>query len=341
MTLILPSTRGASSSAQTLRRLGVCIFSYGMHWRAAREGQTNVRFKNPLQFLEYCHELGAGGVQVGLGAQAADLAKQIRGRGDSLGMYFEGQTTLPQNERDLEKLELDVRACKEAGASVIRSAALSGRRYETFDSEAAFQKFTERAWHSLQLAEPIFKKHQVRLALENHKDWRVPEMIALLKRLGSEWVGVCVDTGNNLALLEDPMAVVETLAPLAFSSHLKDMGVLDYSEGFLLSEVPLGSGFLDVKRIVDILRRANPKLQFNLEMITRDPLKVPCLTEKYWTTMPDAEARQLASALERVRRNASRNPLPRTTGMTQIEQLELEDQLVRKSFEFARKELSL
>src|SRR5207248_5436120 len=120
---------------------------------------------------------------------------------------------------------------------------------------------------------PVVKKHRVRLAIENHKDRRVPELLDLLKRISSEHVGVCVDTGNNIALLEDPMEVVEALAPFAFSTHLKDMAVKEYEEGFMLSEVLLGDGFLDLKKmVVSVLQEGNPKIQFNLEMITRDPL---------------------------------------------------------------------
>jgi len=63
------------------------------------------------------------------------------------------------------------------------------------------------------------------------------------------------------------------------------MAVQEYEEGFLLSEVPLGEGFLDLKKMVAILQKANPTIQFNLEMITRDTLKIPCLTPKYWATM--------------------------------------------------------
>src|SRR6185503_1876690 len=103
------------------------------------------------------------------------------------------------------------------------------------------------------LAEPVLKKHRLRLAIENHKDWRVSELLDILKRLSSEWVGVCVDTGNSLALLEEPMAVIQGLAPFAFSCHLKDMGVQEYEEGFLLSEVPLGEGFLDLKKMIALL----------------------------------------------------------------------------------------
>ena len=106
----------------------------------------------------------------------------------------------------------------------------------------------------------------------------------LMRRLGSEHIGVCVDTGNNIALLDDPLETVTTLAPWAFSCHLKDMGVAECPDGFLLSEVPLGEGLLDLGRIVKVLREGRPKLRFNLEMITRDPLLIPCLQDGYWAT---------------------------------------------------------
>src|SRR5205085_8990650 len=124
------------------------------------------------------------------------------------------------------------------------------------------------------LAEPIVAKHHVRMAIENHKDFRVPELLDVLKRLGSERVGVCLDTGNSIALLEDPLAVVEALAPVAVTSHFKDMAVEDAADGFRLAEVPLGDGYLDLAKMVAVLRRANLAIRFNLEMITRDPLSV-------------------------------------------------------------------
>jgi sugar phosphate isomerase/epimerase len=64
----------------------------------------------------------------------------------------------------------------------------------------------------------------VPLAIENHKDWTADEMAALMKEKASRWLGVCLDTGNNIALLDDPMATVEALAPYAISTHIKDMG---------------------------------------------------------------------------------------------------------------------
>ncbi len=333
-----PSLFSAESRSQ--KRMGVCAYSYSLHWKAVRDGQTDVRFKDTLDFLDYCHGLGAGGVQIAVGSKEPGYASKVRARTEAHQMYFEGQTSLPKDASDLDRFEGDLRACKEAGAEVVRTATLSGRRYETFDSAEAFRQFAEKAWQSLTMAEPVLKKQRVRLAIENHKDWRVAELLDILKRLSSEWIGVCLDTGNNLALLEEPMAVVEALAPFAVSSHLKDMGVEGYEEGFLLSEVAMGEGFLDLERIVRLLREANPKLQFNLEMITRDPLKIPCLTQRYFATMPSLPARELAASLAQVR-HAPKKPLPRTTGLSTAAQLALEDEHVRKSFTFARRALGL
>ncbi len=111
------------------------------------------------------------------------------------------------------------------------------------------------------------------IAIENHKDWTLDDMSALLKAKSSEFLGVCLDTGNNVALLDDPMAVVEGLAPYAISTHFKDIAVEPYADGFLLSEVPLGEGMLDLPRIAATLAKARPATRLSVEMITRNPLK--------------------------------------------------------------------
>jgi len=339
--LLAAARAGFAAESKARTRLGVCGYSYNLHWKAARDGNAQARFNDTLGFIDYCHGLRAGGVQIGVSYKEPGYPAKIRSKVEEYQMYLEGQVNLPKDASELERFEADLGACKEAGAEIVRAAMLNGRRYETFDSAEAFRQFANRSWQSLTFAEPVLKKQRVRLATENHKDWRVPELLDILKRLSSEWVGVCVDTGNNIALLEEPTAVVEALAPHAISSHLKDMAVQEYEEGFLLSEVSLGEGFLDLKRIVTVLRNANAKLQFSLEMITRDPLKVPCLTEKYFAAMPTLPASELASALKRIRSHASTKPLPRTSGLSMAEQLALEDDNVRKSFAYGRDNLSL
>ena len=106
---------------------------------------------------------------------------------------------LPRDQADVARFDAEIRTAKRAGADIVRTVMLSGRRYESFASMAAFRRFAESSFHSLTLAAPVAARHDVRLAVENHKDWRADELIAILKRVGNDHLGVCVDTGNSIA----------------------------------------------------------------------------------------------------------------------------------------------
>jgi len=167
-------------------------------------------------------------------------------------------------------------------------------------------------------------------------------MLSILERISSEYVGICVDTGNSFALLEDSMDVVKAYAPWCFATHLKDMAVAEYEDGFLLADVPLGEGLLDLPKMVQILRKARPETQFSLEMATRDPLKVPCLKEKYWATFTNVPGTDLARTLRFVRTNASeKDALPHVSHLPLDEQIKLEEQNIKKCLRYAVEHLNL
>lgn len=192
----------------------------------------------------------------------------------------------------------------------------------------------------LELAVPIVTKHSVRLAVENHKDQRIDERLALYKHLGCEFIGATVDTGNSFALLDDPYGAIEALAPYAFTVHFKDQKLAEYPDGFLLGDIPLGQGSFDLKRMLRTLRQAQPKLRFVLELITRDALRVPCLTERFWATMPSVSGRDLARTLQIVRQ-ARPGPVQQVDSLPFEKQVALEDANVAASLQYAREELGL
>jgi sugar phosphate isomerase/epimerase len=317
--------------------LGIAISSYAIHARAGRAKD----FAGPLKFLAFCHERGAAGVQVPIGVRDGAYTKAVRRWLDEHRMYLEGSLRMPRDKADVERFEAEVCTAREAGATVVRTVMLPGRRYEVFKDAKEYRAFKERSRQSLRLAEPVVARHKVRLAVENHKDFRVAELVELLRQVGSEWVGACVDLGNNVALLEGPAEVIRALAPLAFACHFKDMAVADAPDGFLLAEVPLGEGFLDLKGAVSALRKARPEVRLSLEMITRDPLRVPCLSDGYWATLADVPGRDLARTLALVRKHGRKTALPRVSPLAQEEQLAAEDRNVRRSLAFAREHLSL
>ncbi len=314
----LPALAAARSllaaSGATRGRLGICTFSCHQHWKAVSAKHLCVKFTDTLSFARYVRELGAEGVQTPLRSQDAAVAKQIRAFTEATHSYYEGELHLPKTDADLANFETDVRLAREAGASVARAVFTNGRRYEAFKSLPDFRAFGAQAEKTLALIEPVLRKHHLKVAIENHKDHTADELATLMKKISSEWIGVLVDTGNNLALLEDPYATMDALAPFALSVHLKDMAVQASDDGFLLSEVPLGTGMLDLPRIITTLQKANPALVFNLEMATRDPLPIPCLTDAYFATFPERKATHRDAALARVEANRPRQPVPNIAG---------------------------
>ncbi|MBA4188608.1 MAG: xylose isomerase [Planctomycetaceae bacterium] len=315
--------------------MGLLLYSYGR--RATAEKDKN--FADPVRFIEFAKTRGANAVQLPLGSRTEADAALIRKASEKHGVHVEGIIAPPKDEKaDRDRFTNELATARNAGAGVVRVVMLGGRRYEVFEKPEEFAAFAKRAEETLRIAEPIAKSQKVVLAVENHKDFRTDEQVALLKKFGSDWLGVCLDTGNNLALLEDPLGAVETLAPFARSVHLKDIGVEESSDGFRMAEVPLGQGCFDLKAMVAAVRKANPTARFLLEMITRDPLLIPCLGEKYWATLGSVPGRDVARTLRLVRKHARKDALPRITTLKPDEQLAAEDRHVRESFAYAAKE---
>jgi sugar phosphate isomerase/epimerase len=326
-------SRAAAAAPKARGSFGIVIHSYPI--RSREKG-----FADPLKFLEFCRERGADGIQLPLGKDP-ESARKVRDAADRHGMYVEGSVRPPKDKADLDRFETEIKTAREAGATVVRTVMLGGRRYEVFRTAKEYTAFAEQAVASLRLAEPVMARHKISLAVENHKDFRTDELVDVMKDLSSKHIGVCVDTGNSIALLERPTETAGLLSPWARACHLKDMGVEASPDGFLLSEVPLGAGFLDLTRIVDVLRKGYPTIRFSLEMITRDPLRIPCLTDDYWATMEKVPGLDLARQLALVNKHAAKEPLPRISKLSAPDQLAVEDRNVRRSLEYGRAKLGL
>ncbi|MCY7356842.1 MAG: sugar phosphate isomerase/epimerase [Rudanella sp.] len=321
--------------------MGVVVHSYGSRWNSKTPSTKYPGFANAIDLLDHCHKIGSGGVQVVVNRWTDDFAKSVRDRREKLGMYLEGSISMPKKPEDVPAFEQDVIRAKEAGARVLRSVCSNGRRYENLHSAAEFATMQKNAMTSMKLAEPVLRKQGVKLALENHKDWRSKELAAMMKEISSEWIGVTLDFGNNMALMEDPMDVVQTLAPFVVSTHVKDMGLEAYADGFLLSEVPLGKGVLDLPTMVAVCKKSNPAVTFNLEMITRDPLEIPCLKQDYWATFGNVPGAELAHMLRLVQQQKSTAPLPRTAQLSAEDKLAAEEQNIVACLDYSKGRLGL
>jgi sugar phosphate isomerase/epimerase len=344
----LPMATEAMSASGLLAKMGIAATSFGGAIYGSRNtadlsqaqalatvprvpGLPGSQHADTLEFLERCYALGAFGIQAHING---DLSK-LRARAEELGMWMEGMVSVRYSTP--EQFEEAISNAKAAGCTVARDAMLAGRRYESFNSLSDWNTWLKQSFELIERVIPVLEKHKFTLALENHKDWTIDEYVNLFKTYSSEHLGACVDFGNNLSLLDDPMAVIEAAAPYAKSTHIKDMAVTPSQNGFLMSEVPLGTGILDLPRMVSLLHKANPNIRFSLEMITRDPLEVPCLTDHYWIAFPDRNGIDLARMLRYVNEHKNPNPLPTFDHLPPGERSRIEEENIRACFRYASK----
>jgi sugar phosphate isomerase/epimerase len=329
----------AAEQPEQITGMGIVIYDFNLRRRWMKKQDPAQDLFHPLTFLKHCHSLGAGGIQANLGKMEPGAIRQLRDFAERHVLFIDAIIRPPRDKTDLDRFAAEIQTAREVGVQEVRTTIIPGRRYERFKTLEEFREFERRGEAMLQLAVPTLKKHQVALAVENHKDQRIDERVALFERLNCECIGACIDTGNSIALLDDPYEAVEALAPFAMTVHLKDQSLEMYEEGFLLGDVPLGQGSLDLKRMVNTIRKAKPTIRFALELITRDALRVPCLTEGYWAPMPDIPAQQMANIMRLVRDKPTESQEVST--LSDERQVELETANVLESLRYAGKELEI
>jgi sugar phosphate isomerase/epimerase len=331
---------GGAAAATRRSQLGIVVYALGIHQQNGWAGR-HAGLAPALAFLEECHRLGAGGIQCSFGSKDAPHVHDVRRRAERYGMHVEAIINSPRGKDDVGRFENDVKVATQAGASVARTVIIPGRRYERFKTLTEFREFEARGLRSLQLAEPVLARQKFRLAVENHKDQRSAEKLDTVKRLNSEWMGLCVDVANNFTLMENPLEVVRAFAPFAFTVHIKDQAIQPDDDGFLLTDVALGEGFLELPAIVTVLRGAKPDIRFNLETITRDPIKVPVLTAGYWSTLADTPATELARTMRLLKTRAQLKSFVAVSKLPLDRQLALEKRHVEVSLDYAGRFLAI
>jgi len=324
-----------------LKTLGIAYTSFPIRSRQASQGSEGPAIPAE-KYIDLCKSFGSDGCQMAFSQLVStdeDYLKRLRRALEDKGMFMElslGGKILA----DAEEFARVASVAQQLGVTRAR-VAINGRRYEEFSDLKKWKEFANHWQQVLLQAEPMLKQHKLTIGIENHKEWLVDELAEMLKKTGSPYLGACVDFGNNLALLEDSLQVAEKLAPYAVTTHLKDMAVAPSEEGFLLSEVPLGQGITPLAKIMEVLRRSRPDIRFCLEMITRDPLKVPYLDEKYWASYEKRDTAKLEKFKTSVLSKAWTKPLPKISGMSSQRMLAVEDDNIRRCVAYAKRTLGL
>jgi sugar phosphate isomerase/epimerase len=136
----------------------------------------------------------------------------------------------------------------------------------------------------------------VKIALENHSgDMQAREVRTIIEESGKDLVAACLDTGNPIWCVEDPLVTLEILAPYVVTTHVRDSVVSEHPRGAAGQWAALGDGNVDLASFVAQLRKRCPQSSMQLEIITgRPPRVLPYLEADFWKAFPKMPAWEFA-----------------------------------------------
>ncbi|MGQ9631427.1 MAG: sugar phosphate isomerase/epimerase family protein [bacterium] len=133
---------------------------------------------------------------------------------------------------------------------------------------------------------PKFVEAGVHIAIENHDRHRSRDLAKLIRRINSQYVGICLDTVNSFGALEGPEQVVRELAPYVLNLHIKDFNIVrvDHRMGFTIFGCPAGDGRLDIEWLLDTLKKEgrNPNAILELWTPFSETVEETILKENEW-----------------------------------------------------------
>jgi sugar phosphate isomerase/epimerase len=140
----------------------------------------------------------------------------------------------------------------------------------------------------------------IRIAVENHSgDLQAREVKTLIEAAGKDFVGSCLDSGNPMWVVEDPLVSLETLGPYVVTTHIRDSAVFEHPRGAAAQWVALGDGSVNFQKFVEVYKKVCPKAAMQLEIITgRAPTVLPYLEDNFWKVFPHTPAWEFARFVE-------------------------------------------
>jgi len=257
------------------------------------------------QLLDFAveHKLDAIFLQDLSDPRAMDPAHwtELRARANDLKLHLEtgGGTVLPKTPdergKNLAALRTHIRRAAALGSPIVRCLIASMR---STLPPGPIEGHIETMVGMLREVRSEVLDAGVKIAIEVHKDLQSWEFKMLLDEVGTDFVGIYLDTGNPVFVLEHPMTTIETLGPYAVTLHLRDSVVYEHPRGVAVHWVPLGEGVVDFHEIMAKARELCPDVYVYAKPITGRPAEVlPYLERDFWKTYPKARSADLARFL--------------------------------------------
>jgi sugar phosphate isomerase/epimerase len=263
-----------------------------------------------LQLLEYAagQKLDAVYLQDSLDPENNNPAhwKELKDAAARLGLELQGGDagSLPRTpdgmDATLARMREGIRHAVGVGSKLVRFRVAGDRASMP---PGPVEKVMETMVRTLRAVRAEAMDAGVKFAIENHKDLYCWQTRQIIDSAGREFVGSYLDTGNPVFVMEDPLATVETLGPVAVMLHLRDSVVYESRNGVAVQWVPLGEGVVDFKAIIAKARELCPNVTvYNKPITGRPPQILAIYNPEFMRNWMDMKASDLARFLALARR---------------------------------------
>ncbi|GAB4451981.1 MAG: sugar phosphate isomerase/epimerase [Armatimonadaceae bacterium] len=291
------------SPAKPARRF--LLNSYGlphtMGFLGTRDGVPNPEPLETVSLLDAAVEMGLAGVEIPLHPHTGNarflpveqLREELQARNLSIVTDFMVLTRVEP---------LEFRAFLESsalvGATVVRaliSPLLCGDRRSLTDG---WDPVLEQTAAFLREVLPVAEDLGLSIAMEDHQDTTSADLLRLAEMVHhSPAFGICLDTGNPLAVGEGPVEFARRIGPLIRHLHLKDYTIHFAPEGYHLVRCPAGTGCVDFPTILRIAESNGFPLQPGVEVAAQPTRTIALLEDSWWECYPPDQRRYLPEAL--------------------------------------------
>jgi sugar phosphate isomerase/epimerase len=264
---------------------------------------------SPFEQLDYCARLGLQVVHFSeirfLGGLDADHLRRVRAHADALGLDVEiGMRSIAPSATIFD-------AAAGAAASQLSSMIDAARimrspivrcivgRYVDRGRPGGIETLIDESVAVLKSVRSRAIDAGIRIAVENHAgDLQSRELAALVERAGTDYVGVCIDSGNALWAMENPHAVLRTLAPYVLTSHMRDGVVWCTDTGAAVAWTRMGQGNVDIRRYLRTFVKLCPHSAVTLEyIILPEPRPLDFRVPSFWDGYANMRAGDLIDFL--------------------------------------------
>lgn len=216
-------------------------------------------------FIEFCKELDVDGVSVeSCFIPQRDDAGYMQGIKAMLDDYEFDRVYAwghpdglerGQNDGEFDAMIKSFETAKNMGADVMRVVG-SSLMFRLEPHQPQIDRLVEQFTEAVKIA----ADYDIKMAIENHIDFTADEILQLLERVDSKYLGINFDTGNFLRLLDDPIKGMEKLASYTYATHVKDLRVqrgISPDEWYFFSATPVGDGYVDNMKLARLLNDAD------------------------------------------------------------------------------------